>query len=388
MRKTVRISLLLMGMMVSGSVYALEIVAGPYLQNPGETSMTVMWLTDAPCTSWVEFGTQGELNRKAVRSRDGLIDADQTLHRIVIDGLSPGTEYTYRICSKEILQFEPYKVTYGQTLTGDNYHFTTLSGDKKSTSFIVLNDIHQRNDILEKLIRLSVSEPYDLVFLNGDILSDIEDESQIVDHVLKPCSDLFAKQIPFIYVRGNHETRGRYARRLADYLATPTGRYYYSFDQGPVHFIVLDGGEDKEDSHPAYGGLADFDRYRDVQAKWLNDEIQSASFKNATYKIVLVHMPPTPSEKWHGPDDLYNKWRPLLNQGNIDLMISGHTHQYAVVPAEKGICDYPVIIGGAPKEGQATVIRVDATEDTLRVIMKTDDDQVVGTYECAAEEKK
>ena len=62
-------------------------------------------------------------------------------------------------------------------------------------------------------------------------------------------------------------------------------------------------------------------------------------------------------------------------------MISGHTHRYAVVQPAKGIHNYPVIIGGAPKDGQATVIRVDAKKDKLEVTMTRNDGEVVGRYE-------
>jgi predicted phosphodiesterase len=372
---------------LSGSAFALQIVVGPYLQNPSETSMSVMWITDSKCTSWVEYGSGDTLEQKAFNSQHGLIDADETIHRISIDGLSPGKEYKYRVCSKEILKFEPYKVTYGDTITGKAHSFKTLSKGKESISFIVLNDIHQRDKLLTKLVKMSSSKPYDLVFLNGDILGHLEDEPQIMNHVLKPCSDIFAKNIPFVYVRGNHETRGKFARMLPSYLATPGGRYYYSFDHGSVHFIVMDGGEDKEDTHREYSGLVDFDRYRDEQKKWLEVEIQSESFKKATFRVVLVHMP-TPSENRPGRNDLYGKWRPLFNQGNIDLMISGHTHSYRVVVPEKGVRDYPMVIGGSPKEGRATVIRVDATKDNLEVVMTRDDGEIVGTYEVKHSFKK
>lgn len=92
-------------------------------------------------------------------------------------------------------------------------------------------------------------------------------------------------------------------------------------------------------------------------------------------------MPHRQSENWHGTTDLYNKWRPLFNRGKIDLMISGHTHRYAVVQPEKGIHNYPVIVGGGPKNGQATIIRVDATKDKLEVTMTRDDGEVAGRYE-------
>jgi len=371
----------LMSLLVAISpCYGLGIVAGPYLQNPSRTSMTVMWITDQKCTSWVEYGTGESLDEKAFHSEHGLIDADLTVHKITVEGLSPDREYNYRVCSKEILNFEPYKVTYGETLTGDTYGFRTLARGRKDISFIVLNDIHQRDDLLTALVKKSASKPFDLVFLNGDILGHIEDEPQIINHVLKPCSDLFAKETPFIYVRGNHETRGKFARMLRDYLATPNDRYYYSFDHGPVHFIVMDGGEDKEDSHWAYSGLVDFDRYRDEQKAWLEKEIQREAYKKAAFRIVLVHMPHRQSEDRHGVADLYNKWRPLFNQGKIDLMMSGHTHRYAMLEPEGGVHDYPMVIGGSPKDGEATIIRVDATRHELELTMTRDDGEVVGTY--------
>lgn len=381
MRNGVWAGFILAGAMCSGNAYAFQIVAGPWLQNPSETSMTMVWMTDAECTNWVEYGTEDAIDRKAFSSKHGLIDANQTLHRITLEGLSPGTNYHYRVCSKEMLKFEPWKVTYGDSVAGDTNNFTTLSKNKDNISFIVLNDIHQRDDILTALLKRSAFRPYDLVFLNGDMLGHIDDEPQIVNHILKPCSELFAKTIPFIYVRGNHETRGKFARMLPNYLATPDDRYYYAFDHGPVHFIVLDGGEDKEDGHSEYSGLADFDRYRDDQKEWLQEDIQSEPFRRALYKIVLLHMPPGRSEKWHGLNHLYETWRPLFNQAKIDLMISGHTHQYAIVAPENGVHDFPVIIGGAPEEGRATVIRVDVTKEKLDVVMVTDDGNTVGTYQ-------
>ncbi len=363
-----------------GSAHAVEIVVGPYLQSPSEDSMTVMWITDVSCTSWVEFGRKRSLGRKVHPSRHGLIDAGGTVHRVTLRGLAPGTEYRYRVGSKEILEFAPYKVKYGGTTLSGTYAFTTLDDDKETVSFVVMNDIHQRNDLMASLMKRAESDPYELVFLNGDILGHIEGERQIVDHVLRPCTTLFASRTPFVYVRGNHETRGRFARRLPDYLGLPEDRYYFSFDHGPVHFIVLDGGEDKADGSKEYSGLVDFSRYRAEQQEWLEREIESEAFEKAPFRVVLVHMPPAPSERWRGPAEMYEKWRPVLDRGGIDLMISGHTHRYAVQLPEEGIRTYPRVIGGAPKPGAATLIRVDARAELLEVKITRDDGEVVGTH--------
>ncbi len=365
---------------ICGWAGAIEIVAGPYLQNPTETSMTVMWITDCNATSWVEYGRGKSLEAKAFNSRDGLIDADVTVHRIKIEGLTAGQSYRYRVCSKEIVKFEPYKVIYGETAFSNTQGFTTLDRGKETFSFIVLNDIHEHNELFAALLAVAKSEPYDLVFLNGDILNHIENERQIVNHVLRPCVEGFAGEIPFVYVRGNHEARGKFARRLPDYIDLPKGHYYYSLDQGPVHFIILDGGEDKEDSHWAYSGLVDFEGYREAQRQWLVGEVQSEAFRKAAFRVVIVHVPAGESDEWHGPTDMYRKWWPVLNQGKIDLMLCGHIHSHMICKPEPGVRDYPMITGGAPKAGVATVIRVDADTEKLDVTVTNDAGEEISTY--------
>ena len=367
-------------LILCGTAGAVRIIAGPYLQEPSDTSMTVMWITDQNSTSWVEYGPDDSLDRKAYRTRHGLIDACRTIHKVKIQGLTPGTSYRYRVRSKEIVNFDPYDVTFGDTVASETFAFTTLSRAKKAFSFVVLNDIHEKNEILTSLAKRAEGKPYDLLFLNGDMLGHIENQQQIIDHVLAPCTELFASRTPFIYVRGNHEARGRFARNLPDYIALPQDRFYYAFRHGPVRFIVLDGGEDKHDSEEVYAGLIDFDRYRDAQRQWLMQEIQSDAFKQAPFRVVVVHMPPMPSERWHGTNDMYNKWRPVLNQGKVDLLICGHTHHYEIAGPEEGVRDFPMVIGGAPNPGAATLIRVDVTASMLDLTMTRDDGKIVGTY--------
>src|SRR5690625_5315672 len=66
-----------------------------------------------------------------------------------------------------------------------------------------------------------------------------------------------------------------------DYFPTPSGKPYFTFRQGPVFFLFLDGGEDKPDSDIEYGGLSYFDEYREEQAEWLQQVVESEEFKSA-----------------------------------------------------------------------------------------------------------
>ncbi|NLH17431.1 MAG: metallophosphoesterase family protein [Phycisphaerae bacterium] len=360
--------------------FGVQITAGPYLQCPGDSSMTIVWITDSNCTSWVEYGSGQTLDQKAIASHHGLIDAYQRIHKITLSGLKPGTEYRYRAVSKEVVVFEPYKITFGETAASEVSTFTTLDSRREAVSFVVLNDIHENNANLTGLMKIAAAQPFELVFLNGDILGHIEDETQIVEHVLRPCTDLFAARIPMVYVRGNHETRGKFARMLPDYVGLEEGRFYRSFDHGPVHFVVMDSGEDKADSDKEYYGLADFDQYRSEQQAWLEKEIRSEAFRKAAFRVALIHMPLYGSNDWHGPIDCQTKWGPLFNEGKLDLMISGHTHQYRILEPEEGKHGYPVVIGGGPKAKGAVVIRVEATKTTLNLTMTRDDGEVVGQY--------
>lgn len=356
---------------------SLEIIAGPYLQNPTETSVTVMWITDKNCTSWVEYGTGESLDKKAYNSQHGLIDADQTIHKVTIPGLSAGDKFQYKACSKEIINFQAYKVKFGETVTSEIVSSRTLDTKVKNVSFVVLNDIHQKSQWFGTLLKYVEDKPYDLVFLNGDILNFLQNEKQIVTRLLNPCTKMFASKIPMIYIRGNHETRGRYARMLPRYLSTPNDKYYYSLDHGPIHFTIMDTGEDKDDSHPEYSGLVDFTSYLREQTEWLKQEIQSKSFKEASFRVVIMHIPPIRSRSGK-----FSEWKSLFEQGKIDMMICGHTHRYAIIEPKEEISNYPIIIGGGPKPERATVIRVDATDKELTVTMTRDNGEVVGTY-CA-----
>ena len=98
----------------AGPAPAAEILAGPYLQNPGPSSVTVMWVTGPNAAGWLEYGRDGTTPTQVLPVRDGLIDANTRVHRVTLTGLDPDTSYTYRIVTRPIVSFGPYKVDYGE----------------------------------------------------------------------------------------------------------------------------------------------------------------------------------------------------------------------------------------------------------------------------------
>ena len=180
---------------------------------------------------------------------------------------------------------------------------------------------------------------------------------------LKTASETFAAETPFFFSRGNHETRGRLAYEFLNYFPTPSGRPYYTFQNGPAYFIVLDGGEDKPDNDIEYHGLGDYDRYRNEEARWLQEIVQSEAFRQAAFRIVLMHVTPV-NDSWHGALETRQKFVPILNGHGIDLMLCGHTHQAYYAPAGENGCDFPLLIN-APD--QAVDLDISDRQLTLTV---------------------
>ena len=358
-------------------------IAGPYLQNLLSDEITIMWITHKNSLSWVEYGEGAYLSKKAFAYQDGLIEANNRINKITISGLTAGANHKYRIVSTEILGYSGSKVHFGETIMSGIYSFKTPAANEEEFKMVVFNDIHDRAQTIPQLLyRHGFSgntRDFDFVVFNGDTFETTNNETQIIEHLLKPCGDVFSTERPFVFVQGNHEVRGAFSRQLPQYFASPNHKFYYAFTRGPVRFVVLDAGEDKTDDNWEYGGLSAFDRYREIQKKWLEQEIETPEFKKAPFRIVLIHISPFHSGDWHGPMHCQKVFGPVLNKAKIDLQISGHTHRYATHEPDN-THNYPIVIGGGPVEGNRTLIKLHATSKELNLQMIRDDGEVVGKF--------
>lgn len=323
----------------------LKITHGPYLQNLGAEGVTIIWTTNRPAIPGVILtGSSGE--KRIVRnSNDGIINGGGTLHKVRIDGLEPGRSYKYSLSSVQILKYQAYKIYYGDTLTRKAESFTTPSSKSESIKFLVINDVHENSAKLGSYLRNSKVADKNFCFFNGDMVDYLQNNNQLFKGFIDTATAYFASGKPFYYVRGNHETRGYRARNLKNYFDFKDDRFYYSFDNGPVHFIVLDCGEDKPDNNRYYYGLADYDSYRLQELEWLKEEVKSDAFRNAKWKIVVVHMPVIKEEKPdYGMKFLADNFGPVIQSAGIDLMISGHTHRNTFYESAKSGFGYPVLV--------------------------------------------
>lgn len=352
----------------------LDITHGPYLVEPGNDCMTVIWTTNKPCQSWVEycgdtnlgvFPKWGGYPQKKYHSKRGLKQGNSTLHCVRLNNLEPGTKYRYRVMSKEIIQYNPYEVIFGDTAAGEILEFETISRQTKNFTFGAVSDMHERSEVLKQLLETNQADSLDMVFYVGDMLNWIGDHQRIFSNMLDASIEVFASEKPMLLARGNHETRGANARELYNYFPHSSGQYYYAFSQGDTRFIILDSGEDKPDDHPVYAGLVDFDNYRTEQQQWLKKEVQSEAFLAAKKQIVMCHIPLFSGSKNHGATDITQKWGPILNEAGIDLIVSGHHHQFAYYEANKNGNKMPVLV-----LGQDMLLNADVSSSQIKLSIK------------------
>lgn len=351
----------------------------PYLQAPLADGITIMWLTKQLCLNWIECGESYKLGTVVKQTERGFLNTNSRINCVTLTGLKPRTKYFYKVYSKQILNFQPYKMTYGKVIESDIHSFTTFNPEANEVNWLVLNDIHDRPDSFNDLLKLNGSDPHDFVFLNGDMFDYQTDEKQIIDHLLTPCNS-FSAQMPFLFVRGNHETRGKYSRDLPRYYHNYNGSEYYSFKHGPAFIIVLDTGEDKPDSHPVYGGANDFDAYREEQAAWLEKMMQTKDYRRAKFRVVMMHIPHMHSDEEHGTRECNRLFAPLFEKYKIDLFVAGHTHEYGMYEPEAGKHSYHFVIGGGPLKGNRTLIKISANNARLQLQMLRDDNTEIGKF--------
>jgi UDP-2,3-diacylglucosamine pyrophosphatase LpxH len=204
----------------------------------------------------------------------------------------------------------------------------------------------------------------------------LQSDTQLYQGFIDTAVTYFASRKPFYYVRGNHEVRGYRARELKDYFDFTEEKFYYSFDNGPVHFIVLDCGEDKPDNNRNYYGLADYGSYRLGELECLKKEVRSDAYRNAKRRIVIIHMPIVKEQNQnHAMKFLADHFGPVLQTSNVDLMISAHIHRNVFYEADQSGFRYPLLVNS-----NNSFVEVFADLNGIKAVVKDTEGKVINSY--------
>lgn len=336
------------------------------LMAPREDGVTAIWGVSELCKGQIEWeDTDG--NRGVVSADPfGMVPQGTGVIRVQVSGLNAGRDYRIRATTKSGLR--------DKIEVSDWKAFRTLDSSAATTRFVVWNDTHVHNETIAKLD--DVTPPSDFLIWNGDTCNDWTKNELLIPTLLNPGQRDITNKRALMLIWGNHDVRGAWAFQLPQMVATPNDRPFYAFRSGPVAAICLHTGEDKPDDHPSFSGRVAFDALRMEQTSWLEETISQPLFRDAPYRIVFCHIPlrwtteKIPDYEKGGYDHYSHRsreaWHDLLVMWKTQVVISGHTHQHAWIPASDRF-PYAQLTGGGPKLAQATWIEAFATEQSLTI---------------------
>ena len=238
-----------------------------------------------------------------------------------LDRLQPGTAYQYRIMAEDA-------ATAWQSLYAprtDEAYKVLIFPDAQSVDYTDWRE----------MAHLAWARNTDAQFFvcMGDMVDNGEDRQQW--SAFFSGVEEMQRVIPIAPVMGNHETYDiRWQPRLPaaylHYFRTPCNgsgafrRYYYSFDYGDVHYVVLCTQQREID--PLQEGLIA------EQTAWLRRDLRA---HRRRWNIVLMHKDVLQyringrPERKEGIDEEHGRlWMPLFDALDIDIVFTAHLHTY------------------------------------------------------------
>ncbi len=316
---------------------------------------------------------------------NGIMCSLSEMHRATVpmSELDCAKEYTVRV--RPIIERKPY-FTETEEPIEYTYSFTPVPENNAKAYHIA--DAH--NNIAWPTSAAKAFGEIDFLILNGDVIDHSGDPSKF-DNIFHIAENLTGGHKPVVFSRGNHDLRGNFAEKFAEYTPNSCGNTYYTFRLGSIWGVLLDCGEDKADPNGEYGYTVACHPFRMRQTAYLKNIIKNKENEYAApgvkTRVVISHVPFTYIQE-HPFDieqDIYKEWTRLLREEvKPDIMLSGHLHKLDVfeVGSENDHLGQPcpvVIANIINKEGYVGC-GITFGDNSFDVVATNDKGETVKTY--------
>jgi predicted phosphodiesterase len=228
----------------------------------------------------------------------------------------------YKIYSQKFFYRGPFGAIKDAVIS-ESYNFRPVDTSDNNLNYYALSDIHME---LEGSIKAAnFNKDKELLVLAGDIISLMNSHDDAF-YTGKVAHELTKGEIAVVYARGNHEIKGDISEQFYKYVGSKNENFYYSFYLDNIYGLVLDMGEDHDDSYWEYYETAHFEEYQKEQVEFLKAELASKKYEDYDYKMMVCHIPVQYINGRGNHKEIKQELTSLLNQFDLDIALSGHQH--------------------------------------------------------------
>ena len=316
------------------SAKAQTITRGPYLQVGTQTAVSIRWRTDVATQGQISYGLSTNSLTNSVSE-----SVSTTEHEVRLTGLTPDSQYFYSVgTTTQVLQQGT-----------DNYFLTAPPANSKRKIRVSafgdcgLNNSNNQTNVRDAFLNFRGNTPTDLWMLIGDNSYDGDDPAFQVNFFAPYQTNLMKNSMLFS-IPGNHDYSNNTTLAASHNIpyfsifSLPTNaeaggvasgtKEWYSFDYGPIHFVMLDGFGTRNINGTDTRFYSDTINHPEVI--WLKQDLAATTKK---WKIVYQHFPSYSSGAHNSetnPDLIAIRQfiSPILERFGVDMVLQGHSHNY------------------------------------------------------------
>ena len=298
-----------------GSIASTELVmlTNPYLQNAKTDGITVMWEMSQNIPMTLEYGADDSYGSTVIPTTIPSGAVGSYIYKAEITGLDEASEYHFRVFGPE-----------DEAFSGDRT-FTTFTNAEVDFNFGMWGDSQGTNHGVwsadpyaptPSMMDHMVAQGVEFGFSVGDLAEWGGSYSDTRNYYLDRIAEHLGQAVPWFNAWGNHDgPSGVVMRNFADMPSEDRGGPYnsgfgsFSYEYGGVLFIAIDYFSDQ-----------------DISNGYLESVLQA--HPDARFTVLGVHVP-VYGERWINGNAGYRATlQPLAEQYGIDVIVSGHTHEY------------------------------------------------------------
>jgi 3',5'-cyclic AMP phosphodiesterase CpdA len=376
--------------------YAKTFFLRPYIQNPNENSISIVWLTDHVEDFTISIQSKGEIKKTykvgATKAESLFLENKKNnpyKYEIRISDLKPNINYSYTVLSSQLTYSSSFKLVNKLTKKIKFAVIADIEAEKKSIgSFVNWENkknkkrkyiVDQHQGTQNNIDAIKRSNP-DFILIAGDLVEvggKQSDWNMFWDYmsVLSHNTYIFPSTGNHEYYAGKNLKHGysqpyseNAIQKYLSYFSVPDnggkecfrGRYY-AIDYGVVKIISLDtSNAGIKSSHydtnhflkgekDTEGGCSPTLSPNSPQYRWLVKELKIAAQKKS-FVFIIFHHPPYGSGVHNAKNDKQSGeglrfLTKVFKKYKVDAVFSGHNEMYERSLVD-GIHFYTIGIGG------------------------------------------